>query len=164
MEQTVHGTYNLGGEKWGAVLSTTYTDFDDLRMGSQGPDAYLRPQYVANGPFNGFDRIVANDNDLVQKYTGYSQFNLLGRLRYRPSDRFDLVFSANHSRTGDIPRYDRLIEYKNGRLAYAEWYYGPQIWTLASARAQYTSPHLLFDRISLQVGFQDYTESRNDRN
>ncbi|MFV0266041.1 MAG: TonB-dependent receptor plug domain-containing protein, partial [Draconibacterium sp.] len=39
MEQTVHGTYNVGGEKWGAVLSTTYTDFDDLRMGSQGPDA-----------------------------------------------------------------------------------------------------------------------------
>lgn len=163
MEQTVHGTYNVGGEKWGAVLSTTYTDFDDLRMGSQGPDAYLRPQYVANGPFNGFDRIVANDNDLVQKYTGYSQFNLLGKLRYRPSDRFDLVFSANHSRTGDIPRYDRLIEHKNDRLAYAEWYYGPQIWTLASVRAQYTAPHLLFDRISLQVGYQDYTESRNDR-
>lgn len=93
MEQTVHGTYNLGGEKWGAVLSTTYTDFDDLRMGSQGPDAYLRPRYVANGPFNGFDRIVANDNDLVQKYTGYSQFNILGKLRYRPSDRFDLVFT-----------------------------------------------------------------------
>ena len=34
-------------------------------------------------------------------------------------------------KTGNAPRYDRLIQYRNGKLRFAEWYYGPMIWRYA---------------------------------
>ncbi|WP_167605166.1 TonB-dependent receptor plug domain-containing protein [Maribellus sediminis] len=162
-EKTIHGSYNLGGKKWAAVISTTYTGFDDLRMGSSGPDSYLRPEYVLDEKYTGEDKTVQNSNDKIQKYTGYNQFNIMGKLRYRPSEKWDFVLSAHHSQTGDIPRYDRLIQYSGDKLTYADWYYGPQIWSMLSGRVAYTQQHLLFDRMSLLLGYQGYTESRNDR-
>ena len=162
-EKTIHGSYNFGGNKWAAVISSTYTDFDDLRMGSSGPDSYLRPEYVVDEKYTGQDRIVQNSDDKIQRYTGYDQFNLMGKLRYRPNEKWEFLMSAHHSQTGNIPRYDRLIQYSGDQLTYADWYYGPQLWSLFSGQLQYTNKHLLFDRINLLLGYQDYTESRNDR-
>jgi hemoglobin/transferrin/lactoferrin receptor protein len=48
-EKTGHFDINLGYKKWGFLTNVTYTDFDDLRMGSYGPDEYLRPNYVVRG-------------------------------------------------------------------------------------------------------------------
>ncbi|MFW5822271.1 MAG: TonB-dependent receptor plug domain-containing protein, partial [Tangfeifania sp.] len=76
-EKSVHGTYNFGSKKWAALISGTFTDFDDLRMGTDGPDEYLRPEYVLPGRFDGTDEIVPNDNELLQKFSGYSQFNVI---------------------------------------------------------------------------------------
>lgn len=162
-ERTIHGTYNFGGKKWAAVLSSTYTDFDNLRMGSSGPKEYLRPEYVSNNTYPGEDKIVQNSNNKIQKYTGYDQFNFLGKLRYRPNENVDILLSAQHSQTGDIPRYDRLIQYSGDQLKYADWYYGPQKWTLFSGQLQYEKDHVLFEKVNLLVGYQNYSESRHDR-
>ena len=162
-EKTIHASYNLGGEKWAAVISTTFTDFDDLKMGASGRDEYLRPEYVSNQKYEGEDVTIQNSNDRVQKYTAYNQFNIMGKVRYRPNENFDFILNAQHSQTGDIPRYDRLIEYKGDKLKYAGWYYGPQKWTLLSGQALYNKKHTLFDRVNILAGYQAYTESRNDR-
>ena len=162
-EKTVSGTYNFGSKKWAAILSSTYTDFDDLRMGSNGPDYYLRPEYISNEKYTGSDNIIQNKNNQIQKYSGYNQFNLMGKVRFRPNENFDFLVSAHHSKTGDIPRYDRLIQYKNEKLKYADWYYGPQKWTMFSGQFQYVKEHSLFDKVILLTGYQNYTESRNDR-
>lgn len=162
-EKTIHGTFNYGSKKWAALLSTTFTDFDDLRMGSNGPDEYLRPEYVLKGSFDGTDKIIQNKNPKVQKYTAYNQFNILGKLRFRPGDALEINLSANHSQTSDIPRYDRLIVYRNGALRYGDWYYGPQNWTLFSGHLQYQKECVLFDKLSFLSGYQLYTESRHDR-
>ncbi len=162
-EKTVNGTYNFGSKKWAAVFSSTFTDFDDLRMGSNGPDYYLRPEYVSNEKYTGTDKIVQNTNSQIQKYSGYNQFNLLGKVRFRPNDNFDFLVSAHHSQTGDIPRYDRLIQYSGENLKYANWYYGPQKWTMFSGQFQYVKEHSLFNKVSLLTGYQNYSESRNDR-
>jgi hemoglobin/transferrin/lactoferrin receptor protein len=163
-EKTLHGSLNFGSKKWAALVSSTYTDFDDLRMGSNGPDEYLRQEYVASGKFDGADKIFQNDNDLIQKFTGYNQFNLLTKFRYRPGDELDVTLSALHSQTSDIPRYDRLIAYRNDKLRYGNWYYGPQKWTLVSGNVEYQKAHLLFDKANLLAGYQNYEESRHDRN
>jgi len=162
-EKTIHGTYNFGGKKWAAVLSSTYTHFDNLRMGSSGPIEYLRSEYVSNRTYTGKDKIVKNSNNKIQKYTGYNQFNLLGKLRFRPNENIDILFSAQHSQTTDIPRFDRLIQYSGDQLKYADWYYGPQKWTLFSNQVQYEKKHVLFDKINFLAGYQNYTESRHDR-
>ncbi|KJF44736.1 TonB-dependent receptor plug domain-containing protein [Draconibacterium sediminis] len=162
-EKTGHLSYNIGGKKWASVISATFTDFDDLLMGTSGPDEYLRPEYVENTAYSGEDQIVQNSNNREQIYTGYNQFNLLGKLRFRPNEAIDILLSAQHSQTGDIPRYDRLIEYSGDALKYAEWYYGPQEWTLVSGRLQVEKEMMLFDKANLLLGYQDYTESRHDR-
>ena len=162
-EKTGHFSYNFGGKKWASVISATFTDFDDLTMGTSGPDEYLRPEYVADAPYSGEDQIVQNSNNREQKYTGYNQFNLLGKLRYRPDETIDMTLSAQHSQTSDIPRYDRLIQYSGDELKYAEWYYGPQEWTLLSGRLQLKKEMMLFDKANLLLGYQNYTESRHDR-
>ncbi len=162
-EKTINGIYNFGSKKWAAVFSTTFTDFDDLRMGANGPDYYLRPEYVTNNIADGTDMVVKNENSQIQKYTGYSQLNLLGKIRFRPNEKIDVLVSAYHSQTSNIPRYDRLIQYKGGALKYADWYYGPQKWTMLSTQFQYNKEHTMFDKMNIIVGYQNYTESRNDR-
>ena len=158
-EKIIHGTYKFGSKKWAAVFSSTVTDFNDLRMGANGPDEYLRKEY-----YDIEDHLViSNKNSQIQKHTGYNQFNLLGKIRYRPSKIFDFTISAHHSQTGNIPRYDRLIQYKSKQLKYAEWYYGPQKWTMLSGQLKYNKKSVIFDKINLLTGYQNYTESRNDR-
>ncbi|HKJ79130.1 MAG TPA: TonB-dependent receptor, partial [Prolixibacteraceae bacterium] len=163
-EKTVHGTFNFGSKKWAGLISSTFTDYENLRMGSHGPDDYLRPEYVAQKEFTGADEIVANKNPQIQKFTAYNQFNLLSKLRYRPNDFFDLTFSAHHSQTSDIPRYDRLIAYRNNQLRYGDWYYGPQKWTLFSGQLQYLKKCVFWDKLNVLAGYQFYEESRHSRN
>ena len=163
-EKTVHSTFNLGGKKWAVLISSTFSGFDDLKMGSHGRVEYLRPEFVLQGGFDGTDKIVSSENHKIQTYTQYSQFNFLGKVRFRPNEKLEINLSGNHSQTSVIPRYDRLIVYKNNKLRYGEWYYGPQILTLFSGQLQYKSNSALFDKLSLLSGYQNYTESRYDRN
>lgn len=164
MEKTVHGTFNFGGKKWAALVSSTFSGFDDLKMGSNGRDEYLRPEFVLQDAFDGTDKIVKSENPKIQTYTQYNQFNFLGKLRFRPTEKLEINLNGNHSQTSNIPRYDRLIVYKNNKLRYGEWYYGPQILTLFSGQVNYEQQSTLFDKLSFLTGFQKYTESRYDRN
>jgi len=163
-EKTVHATFNFGGKKWAALVSSTFSGFEDLKMGTNGRDEYLRPEFVLQGGFDGKDRIVTSADPQTQTYTQYDQLNILGKLRFRPNEKLEINISGNHSQTSDIPRYDRLIIYKNNKLRYGDWYYGPQIHTLFSGQLQYKSDFKLFDKLSFISGYQDYTESRYDRN
>lgn len=162
-EKTINASYNFGSKKWAAFFSSTFTNFDDLRMGSNGPEDYLRPEYVSNATYNETDNIIQNKSSQIQKYSGYEQFNLLGRIRFRPNENFDFLLNVHHSETGNIPRYDRLIQYSDEQLKYAKWYYGPQKWTMFSGQIQYEKEHTLFDKVSLLTGYQNYTECRFDR-
>ncbi len=162
-EKMVHGHFSLGDKKWAAMLSATFSDFGDLRMGSHGPDEYLRPEYILPGKKPEEDQVIKNENNKIQTPTQYNQVNLMGKLRYRPTDFLDLTLGIHHSQTSDIPRYDRLVVYRNETLQYARWYYGPQQWSLFSGQLKYSREHLLFDTFNLLAGFQNYAESRNDR-
>ena len=57
-EKTGHFDVNIGLKKWAFLTSVSYSDFDDLRMGKNGKDEYLRPEFVAN--LNGEDTVVEN--------------------------------------------------------------------------------------------------------
>lgn len=164
-EKTVHGDIGFGNEKLAGLASVTYTDFDDLIMGTDGPEEYLRPQFVVSNSFvtSGADQIAENANPRAQRYSGYSQFNSLLKLRFRPSEKVDLNYAFHYSATSDIPRYDRLIQYSGGKLKYGDWYYGPQIWSLHSLQLALNKPSKWFDRANMLAGWQNYTESRFDR-
>ncbi|GAK92745.1 TonB-dependent receptor [Nonlabens ulvanivorans] len=80
-ENTGHLDFNIGGEKWASATSITVNFFNDLRMGSHGPDDYLRESYVVRRDDQ--DISIVNDNSLIQRPTGYDQLNILQKFRYQ---------------------------------------------------------------------------------
>ncbi|MCB0461237.1 MAG: TonB-dependent receptor [Flavobacteriaceae bacterium] len=162
-EKTGHLDLNFGLSKWAFLSSVSYTDFNDLRMGSHGPSEYLRPEYVEI--INGEDVIVENDNPLVQKPTGYNQINLLQKVRYEPSENYSFDLGLYYTTTSNYPRYDRLIRYRGNNLRSAEWNYGPQSWFMTNLQVtKLSSNSSLYDKIHASAAYQNFQESRMDRN
>ncbi len=161
-EKTGHVDLNFGLKKWAFLSSISYTDFDDLRMGSNGPEDYIRPEYVE--VIDGVDTVVTNPNPLVQVPTGYDQINFMQKARYESSDDLSFDFGLYYSTTSDYARYDRLIRYRGDNLRSAEWNYGPQRWFMGNLQlTKLTSNSNLYDKIQTTVAYQNFQESRMDR-
>jgi len=162
-EKTGHIDFNLGYKKWAFLTSVSFTDFDDLQMGKFGPDDYLRPEYVVTT--NGQDNIVQNKNPRIQHFTGYNQINFLQKVQYKVDETLHFDLGLLYSTTSDYPRYDRLIRYEGNELKYAEWFYGPQRWFLGNFQiTKLSSNSNLYDKIKATVAYQNFQESRIDRN
>ncbi|MBK8140408.1 MAG: hypothetical protein IPK57_04900 [Chitinophagaceae bacterium] len=76
---------------------------------------------------------------------------------------WDLLSNLHYSKTGDIPRYDRLIQYRKGALRFAEWYYGPMLWNMHTLQILHSKKTSIYEDARLTVAYQDYKESRIDR-
>ncbi|RBP34816.1 hemoglobin/transferrin/lactoferrin receptor protein [Oceanihabitans sediminis] len=162
-EKTGHLDFNIGLKNWAFLTNASFTSFDDLRMGKHGPDDYLRPEYVVTN--NGEDVIVQNSNPRVQRFSGYDQMNFMQKARFEPKENLSFDFGLYYSATSDFPRYDRLIRYKGDQLRSAEWNYGPQKWFMANAGfTKLSSRAILYDKIKFVSAFQNFKESRIDRN
>ena len=130
-------------------------------MGSVNNPGYTRPEYVVTA--EGRDSVVKNNNPGLQVYSGYSQINTINKLRLRLTEDVDITVSNNFSKLSDVPRYDRLIQYRSGKLRFAEWYYGPQEWMMNSLQADIRNKTAIFDAATITVAIQNYRESRHDR-
>lgn len=163
-EKTGHFDFNIGLDKWAFTTSITYADYDDLKMGTKGPEEYTRPDYQVRDE-NGNDLAVINPDPNVQIPSGYDQLNLMQKIRFKPFNGLDLSYGFHYSTTSDVPRYDRLIlKNSGGVFTNAEWYYGPQEWMMHSLTAWYSRSSPLFDQVKFTAAFQDYSESRHNRN
>lgn len=161
-EQTIHTNLNLGLKKWAFLSSFTLNRFGDLRMGKFGPDNYLRPEFITTA--NNTDLIIANQNPLVQKKTGYNQVNYIQKIVYQPVNNLDFNLGLFYTKSSDVPRYDRLTRYRDNKLRSAEWFYGPQQWLMANLQVDYKkSTSLFYDNLKLNLAFQNFDESRVDR-
>ena len=162
-EKTAHFDVNLGWKKWASVTSISSNDFGDLKMGSHGPNEYLRPFYVQRQ--NGLDVVVANDNPLVQKPTAYSQINLMQKIRYAPNENWDIQYGLHFSETSSYSRYDRHIRYDNAGLPrYGEFDYGPQKWLMNTVSLTNSKTTVLYDALDIRLAHQFFEESRISRN
>jgi hemoglobin/transferrin/lactoferrin receptor protein len=161
-EKTGHVDFNFGLKKWAFLTSVSFTDFDNLRMGSHGPEDYIRPEYVE--VIDGVDTMVTNSNPLVQVPTGYDQINFMQKARYESSDNLSFDLGLFYTATSDYSRYDRLIRYKGENLRSAEWNYGPQRWFMGNLQlTKLSSNSNLYDKIQATVAYQNFQESRMDR-
>jgi hemoglobin/transferrin/lactoferrin receptor protein len=160
-EKTGHIHFTLGDKKWASVTSLSYNDFGDLRMGTKGPDEYLKLWNVRRE--GNKDIIFKNPDSLVQTPSGYDQYNIMQKLRYKASDHVDLQYAFHHSATSEFARYDRHIRLRNGLPRYAEWSYGPQKWTMHQLTASFSKKTGWYDQMVWRLAFQDFHESRIDR-
>ena len=161
-EITGHVDWSVAGERWAALTSITRHRFGDLRMGRYGPEEYLRPVFQARR--NGRDTVLTNPDPRVQTPTGYTQLNVMQKLRFRPDERWTFDYGFHYSRTSDFARYDRLTRFRNGRPRSAEWYYGPQTWLMNHLLVTDRGGTNWYDRLRLSLAQQQFGESRNDRN
>ncbi|GIK59535.1 MAG: TonB-dependent receptor [Ignavibacteriota bacterium] len=162
LEKSGHLHFNIGLNNWGFLTSVTYSDFDDLVMGSNGPDEYLRPTYQTR--INGKDTVVVNPDPKKQVPSGYNQVNFLQKILFAPISDWEFEYAFHYSTTSDYPRYDRLLRPRGNTLRSAEWYYGPQKWMMNNLMITNFSGNSIYDLSKLIVAYQNFEESRHDRN
>ena len=161
-EETFHADFSYGKGKWAFVTSASYFDFGDLIMGkNKGQDSYLRSTFLER--INGIDQEITNPNPRKQVGAGYKQVNLMQKISYKASKNSTIDYAFHYSSTGNIPRYDRLIEKRDGKLRFARWDYGPQRWMMQQLNWKTTNPTKLYDQAKITVASQFFEESRIDR-
>lgn len=161
-EITPHVDFSFGLKKFSSVSSITWSKFSDLKMGSQGPDEYLRNDFVITE--SGMDMMEENPNPKNQVFSGYEQLSLMQKFGYKFSERITADYSFLYSTTSDIPRYDRLIQRKDeNTLKYARWDYGPQRWMMNKLTLNVNAPNSFFDNLRVTMALQNFEESRIDR-
>lgn len=160
-ENTVHVDVNVGWKKWGLLTSLSHNDFGDLRMGRHGPDEYLRNWFVQR--IDGTDRVITNNDPLVQTPGHYQQTNLMQKVLWQPSDNWLLEYGLHYATTTDYARYDRLLRTRNGLPRSAEWNYGPQVWNMHVLKVAHVGKTTLYDSVILRLSAQQFQESRIDR-
>lgn len=161
-EQTVHFDIGVGFKKWAFLSSFSHSDFGDLRMGSFGPDEYLRPFYVQST--DSTDLLIRNEDPQVQKPTAYSQSSMMHKLRFTPNNEWNIEAGLIFSTTTNFPRYDRLLRTRDDDPRSARWDYGPQLWMMNTLSIEHDRKTFLYDGMKIKAAYQFFEESRIDRN
>ncbi len=169
-EKTGHADFSIGGQKLAWLQSYTFSEFGDMKMGSNYPDKYpgfgRRSTYIET--VNGIDHVVANKDDRVQKFSGYSQWDITQKLLLKQSERVSHKLNLQYSSSTDVPRYDRLQDIRNfggstgTTLRYASWYYGPQTRVMGAYELNISKAGFL-DEFRTILSYQDINESRQQR-
>jgi hemoglobin/transferrin/lactoferrin receptor protein len=160
-EKTGHIDLNIGWRKWAMVTSLSAWDYDHLRQGSKGPDDYVKPYYVQRE--DSLDKVIYQDDPLLQIPTAYSQINLMQKIRFQPSERWDFIYGFHFSQTSPYGRYDRHNRNRNALPRYGEWNYGPQKWRMHNLQITHQASAALYDELSVRLAQQYFEESRIDR-
>ncbi len=161
-EKTIHGDFSYRTGKWSFLSSVTRFEYGDLKMGkNNGPESYLRTEYQFTE--NGSDLQITNPNSLVQEGSGYDQLNLMQKIRFEPSSKTTWDYGFHYSKSTNIPRYDRLIEKRDGNFRFARWDYGPQTWMMNNLKITHNSASRWFDQVKIIAAHQFFEESRIDR-
>ncbi len=165
-EWTGNAIVNLAAGKWASLTSVTHKHFGEQRAGSVYPRGYeniwARPVFPAF--INGRDTALVNSNPNLQKWSGYSQLDLLQKIAFQPHEDNRFVLNVQYSTSSDVPRTDRYGEYGSGGLPrWAVWDYGPQKRLLASLRADFLGETEFYDQASVILAWQNIFESRITR-
>ena len=161
---TQHFDLNFAGKRWSSLSSFSYNDYGDLRMGgnSNGKNGSFgeRPQYVET--LNNADYLVQNKNPLIQKFSGYKQYNAMQKILFQQDEYTQHSLNLQYSTSSDVPRYDRLTDPSGSGLKYAVWNYGPQKRFLSAYK--FSKQKALFNSdMNLGVSYQNIEESRISR-
>ena len=169
-EKTVHFNISLGGKKFAWLQSYTYSYFGDMKMGNDYHEKY--PGFGSRDSFininGGVDNIVLNNDNRIQRYSGYKQWDVAQKFFFKQNDKISHRLNFQFSNSTDVPRYDRLQDKRNfggnigTTLRYAEWFYGPQTRWLGSYEVNVVSAGF-FEQYRLNVNYQNIEESRQQR-
>jgi len=166
-EFTNEGNVELRFKKWASYTSISHSKFGDLKMGknrTHGFDDWGKVfDYSTNTNTFYSENSIENQNEHIQKNTGYDQTDILQKIGIPLSDKTDLLFNFQYSTSSNINRFDNLATYSGDELKYAEWYYGPQKRLLLSSQLKINPNKKWLQKGTLTAAFQNIKESRIDR-
>lgn len=156
---------SYGAKKWATLTSLTLSDFGSLRMGSNFSDRFpnFGKRNFYQGRIGGRDTMLPNDNPLIQKNSGYSQYDILQKFSFLNKNNSTHNINLQYSTTTDVPRFDRQTDLTNGVFKNAEWYYGPERRLMIGYGYDHLIESKLSDRIKANISYQRYDESRHTR-
>lgn len=167
-ELTNHFDLTLSGKKWASLTSFTYSDYRDMRQGKAAnpfnknyPRQFDRTFYVER--IDGKDSVFSNAKPELQVGTAFSQYNFIQKLMFQPKQGITHSLNFYASATSNVHRYDRLTEVANDKPRFAEWYYGPEKWTMLNYQFAVDRSTKLYDRLLFVVAGQQFEESRHSR-
>ena len=181
-EATVHVDLNYGTDKWASLSSFSFTNFGELRAGSNRPEGFehfgQRQYYLERK--NGIDQLILNafvdtmgvKRDTVsyfdtQEGTGYAQWDMMQKVRFQPNDNMYFIANLQFSSSTDVPRYDQLTELTDisdpTTLKFSEWHYGPQKRFMASLKARILKKSRFYDKAMFIASYQKINEDRLKR-
>jgi hemoglobin/transferrin/lactoferrin receptor protein len=165
-EKTGHADVNISLKKWAFLSSFTVSDFEDLRQGNirnaRFGDWGKRTFFVQR--IAGEDRMLANEDVNTQTSSGYTQYDFMQKVLFKPAGNIAHTLNLQYSTTSDIPRYDRLnLLGTDNKPRFAEWYYGPQNRLFASYKLDLQADNLLYNKARITAAYQQIEESRIDR-
>ena len=157
--------YQNGTKNFAYLFGFTRNQFGDLRIGKNrfhGYDDFGKTlNYVSL--IGEQDSMVVNEQENTIIGSGYTQTDLLWKGICKISKDINLKLNFQHSITSDVPRIDKMNEYKDSTLRYGEWYYGPQKRTLASVGLESKKRTKFFDYNHTIVAYQFIEEDRISR-
>ena len=157
--------FSLRNKNFSSFSSISFKNFDDLKTGNKRtekhPDFGKRLEFVEVG---NTDKIITNTNYNIQKYSGYSQLNLIQKFKFKFLKNNLISYNIYYSNSSDIPRYDRLIQYDDFLTPkYSQWYYGPQKFLMNKVNLSFFNMNKFYDALSINISNQIINESRYDR-
>lgn len=164
-EKTANVGFHVGNNKLASFTNITYSDFGDLVQGKNGPDSIVKlwtKKFIVER-INNRDTMIENANRYKQVSTAYNQMDVLEKITFKQNNHITHHVNLQLSNSSNIPRYDRLTETSNGIAKNAEWYYGPQVRTLAAYTFEATSLSGFFNDININIHHQFWNESRHNR-
>ncbi len=154
-------------KKWASFTSISHSKFSDLRMGKNRNHGYNNWGKVfefSNNSNNFYSETpVVNSNSNIQKNTGHDQSDFLQKFTFPISSKTNLLFNIQYSKSSNIDRFDKLAEYSDEQLKYAEWYYGPQKRLLLSSQLKLNPGKKWVEKGTITAAFQNIKESRVQR-
>lgn len=166
-EKTLYAGIELQSRKIASFTAISSSDFGDLKMGENRDHGFENwgKQYLFSNNTDHFynPEPVVNSDPETQRNIGYKQLDLLQKLNIPLSPSADLLFNLQYSNSSDIPRYDRLNEYDDETLKYAEWYYQPQKRFLFSTQLLLNPGTPVMENGTITLAFQDIDESSTER-
>ncbi|MFK8058750.1 MAG: TonB-dependent receptor [Polaribacter sp.] len=170
-EITTNVSAEVSFSNWASFTSVSYSDFGDLKSGSNRNHGFKDWGKVffysenVNGNYN-VNPTQNSDPELLRN-TGYNQTDVLQKFFVPLSKNTDLKLNLQYSTSSDIPRFDRLTELKDitdtSSLKFAEWYYGPQNRFLASSQILINPNKNWLESGTITAAYQNLEESRIQR-
>ena len=166
-EITSHVSAELRFSNWASLTSISFSNFGDLQSGSRRSHGFKdwgKVFYYSENRYGNYtENPTVNPRPEVLKNTGYNQTDFLQKFFIPLSKNTELKINLQYSTSSNIPRFDRLIEFKNNSLKFAEWNYGPQNRFLLSSQFLIHPNKKWLESGSITGAYQQIKESRIQR-